>query len=252
MTSCADVYMKGIYDRFRYFATWLPNTPLALGDIGIRRGRNISRLTTLRDLGLAFQTRSGSCPIDFSYIYESRLERSATGQGATELGGAVTPPEGQITIQFNRSGSFLFEAKDCLVEEIENKYLLGQALIDRHRRGEWQAEWVVVDTVVRAATTTVLVANSQEASIELGGSVDLARLNLASAEARLHVRSKTGEITHILAERDLMPLFKVSRIRRTWLSKLLPSHKPTFGGKTSTQAAPGSDDLWERLEMEGS
>ena len=72
MPTPAELYVKGIKKKLQnYFAAWLPNEPLGLGDVGILRKSLFTRTTSLENLGITFDEREDpdSSPLD--YVSES-------------------------------------------------------------------------------------------------------------------------------------------------------------------------------------
>ena len=245
MSEAGTLYVKGIYDRFSYLATWLPNTSLVLGDVGFQEGGYFKRMTTLKELGIPFKVRSGKKPVDFTYTSQSGITFQTKAAG--EVAAGTTLPLGQagIVIEFNESGAFLFQAIGCRVNEIEDKEKLGQAIIQMYREKTWDGGWSVVDTLVKADSVTIVVSNSQQASLELSAKTPLAITNLANVEAGLTVNSQQGDMVRFLAAKGLMPLFKLSRIKKSLLASLLVGPRPIyFGGKSVRE------DVFEAVEPE--
>ena len=245
MSVAGTLYVKGIYDRFAYLATWLPNTNLALGDVGVQEGGYFKRMTSLKELGISFKVRSGRKPVDFTYTSQSGITFQTKAAG--EVAAGTTLPLGQagIVIEFNENGAFLFQAVGCRVNEIEDKVKLGQAVIQMWREKTWDSSWAVVDTLVKAGSVTIVVSSSQRASLELSAKTPVAITNLANVDAGLIVNSQQGDMVRFLAAEGLMPLFKLSRIKKSLLASLLGGPRPIyFGGKAA------GEDVFEAVEPE--
>jgi hypothetical protein len=131
---------------------------------------------------------------------------------------------------------------NCYVDEIEDKATVGKDLIDLKEK--WDLAWSVVDTVVRAGSTTILVSNSQNAKLELRAKAAVEVSNLANPELGLEVLSKIGDVTHFLAEHGLTPMFRLSKFHRSWIDWLKGKPKTIhFGGPSESGLAPEFDVL---------
>lgn len=217
-----DSYLKGMFARFGYLATWMPNASMRLGDVGVMSGGAFRRVTSLEDLGITFQVRRGSQPIDLSHSSEGGVSINLSGSGAAEAGPAQA--NAGVAVVFGSKGSFVFQATGCVEHSIEDQAKLGRDVIAKYKSGgDWDPDWVVINTVVEAKCATVLVSSSAEGKVELAAKGDLPPngLALANADAGLHLTSIQGDVLHFVAQRGLTPMFRVSRIKRGLLARLL-------------------------------
>lgn len=257
-----DSYQRGMFERFGYLATWMPNASVRLGDVGVMSGRTFQRVTSLGDLGITFQVRKGSQPIDLSHSSEGKVSIDLSGSGAAE-GGPARANAG-ASVVFGSKGSFVFQATGCVEHSIEDQAKLGRDVIAKYKSGEdWDPDWVVINTVVEAKCATVLVSSSSEGKVELTakGALPPNGLALANADAGLHLSSIQGDVLHFVAQRGLTPLFRVSRIKRGLLARLLGKtefeHVRSAGPQASSDKAgaePGAegegDDALENVTPE--
>jgi len=244
----SDLYVQGIYDRFSYFATWLPNTTIVLGDVGMKQGRYFQRVTSLEELKIPFKVRSGTVPIDFTYASQASINIQAEASGEVGMGVSPSLAKAGLSIEFAQEGAFLFQAVKCLVDEIEDKAALGRIIIDSYRAGTWDNNWAVIDTVVKAGSAIILISNSVNAQVELSAKATLLPGILADPNAGLAIRSQRGDITELLAKKGLTPLFRLSQVKNS-IFALFKKEKITFGGKSSTGIADLSEveEVWETL-----
>ena len=160
-------------------------------------------------LGIRHFVLNGGDLIDFNYTSGSGVAWRTQGQ-ASAVGGFIG--QGRVGVEFARMGGFVFRALRCKVIEIEDKAIVGRQIMAAYRRGEWQANWWLVDSVVRADRTTVLISQTNSSSVELlltkSASSDLTRL-----DGELSVESQSGEVMTILAARGLSPMVDLGRIR---------------------------------------
>lgn len=242
MGSASKLYLKGIYNRFSYLATWLPNANLRLGDVGLQQGDAFKQMTTLTDLGIPFRMRKGANTIDFTYTSESGVTVKTKAAGEVAAGTSLPLGQAGISIQFSREGAFLFQAVGCSIEEIDDKVALGQAVIKLVKNETWNPSWAVVDMLVRADTATIMVSNSGFAGLDLTAKAPVAVANLANVDTGLSVSSQTGDIIRFIAAKGLAPLFRLSKMKQSFLSGIF-----TFGGPV--QEAPASEVEDNPLEV---
>ena len=211
MANVSDRYVKLLYQRYQHFAAWLPNTKVLLGDVGEVDGKYFKRRTSLNALGVKFATRRGGKPMAFNDDLTSGLRVGAAAASDTVGGAAALLGRTGVSIEFTSQGAFLFHAVDCYADEIEDKVAVGKALVDLHQEGTWDIHWSVVDTVVRAGSSTILISSSSRASLELSAKAGVELSNLGNPELGLQLSSKQGDVTLFLAEQGLTPLFRLSR-----------------------------------------
>ncbi len=252
--SAGDVYVKGIYDRYSHFATWLPNSPIMLGDVGILDGKYFKRATSLRELKIPFDVRSGAVPLEYSYSSQASVKVETGASGQVSAAGLPPLADAGITVEFGGEGAFVFQAAHCVVDEIENRLELAERVIRLFKQGKWDTDWAVVSTVVKAGNATILVSKSSGSQLQLSAAVDSSAIgSLADPKLGLKVRSERGEVLRFLAEPGITPMFNLSRIKRSLLKTLIGSKKSiTFGGKTKTNASrlPEDEEKWEAVEPE--
>ena len=123
MVNVSDNYVNLLYQRYKYFATWLPNTNVQLGDVGIIEGKYFKRKTSLKLLGVNFATRVGDKPLAFNDDLTGGLQVQAKMAGEVAAGSVLPLAEAGISIDFTKEGAFLFHALNCYADEIEDNSL---------------------------------------------------------------------------------------------------------------------------------
>jgi hypothetical protein len=225
-----DQYLRGIFDKFGYLATWLPNKSVKLGDVGEKRGREFDRRTSLDNLSIDFNVRQGDRIAQMSHSSSSGVSVSFKAAGEAAMGTLPVDKAGAV-VEFGRDGAFVFEANNCVVFEIDDKVELGREVIRRYLSGDWDKNWSVIDQIVKVDRATILVSNHGNARLELSATKDLkaGAVDLAKADAGLSATFKSGDITQFLAEENLNPMFRLSRIKRS-LFDWFTGKEPTFEG----------------------
>ena len=232
MDDVARHYLKGIHARLDYYASWLPNAPFALGDIGILNDGVFERKSNLALIGVEFATRRGTKPLTLSATSESGVDIEVKAKGQTLEGANLPQASAGASLKFSGKGGFVFQAVHCYVDQIEDQLLLGNQLLELHKSApsRWEREWCVLHTIVRTGSATIAISRSNDARLDLIAKVNLAPGDLARADAGLTVTGQSGDVFHAVGAQGLKPLFKISRIHRRLLGGL------RFGGEQDAGA----------------
>jgi hypothetical protein len=252
MKSTGETYLEAVYQRFLYLGTWMPNASIRLGDVGVQQKAHFKQMTTLQGLGIPFRVRSGTNAVDFSYTSQAGLSFRTKAKGDVAAGTTLPLGEAGIALEFSQRGAFVFQAADCLVNEIEDKAAVGEAVIKLFEQGRWDAEWTLVDTIVEAATATIIVSNSESGALELIAKTPVQLSELASVDAELTLSSQSGDIIRFIAAKGLTPLFRLSRVKKSLLASLFGGSKPiTFGGAPAeSRLVLPADEVFETVAPE--
>lgn len=242
-----EQYTSELRTRFGYSATWLPNTHVELGDVGILRNYEYERVRTLRDFSVYFETRSDAATGMLDYTSADSVSVVVKAAGAAPAGlGAATNLKGNLEVSFNREHAVFFQASGCTTTSIADQHQLAQSLLDLYQALEWPEEYVVVTEVVNADRATVLVSSGSDALIEFAvdSGVALGQYALVDASAHVNIARSTNIGTQIVAQGGLTPLFKAKGIRK----RLLRS--PIFDRRSldsSVQPSNSSDETGGNL-----
>jgi hypothetical protein len=185
----AEKYLKGMRTKFGYFATWLPNEHVDVGDVGILRGSFFIRVTSLSQRGIESKVRKGSKPI------------------------AGPAPKVGMSIDFSGREAFAFKATQCYVDSLEDVTQIERAIIEKFKEADWLAEWHVVTRSVRASTATILVSHGDQAKLELSSEGKLQGLGDIGVLAGVEVAREEGSITKLLGVQGLTPLFQLGVLK---------------------------------------
>jgi len=192
-------YTKTIKQQLGYLATWLPSTPLALGDIGILKKNKFNRIGRLEDFD----------------IDKEDIEHSTKGGHSitTKVAGTISPAgssllqaDAGIIIEFLKEKAIIFKATNAIA----------QTIIELFKQGKWNKDWAVITELVHAESCSVIIANSSHAKIELKVNIKKALphvLDIADAGLQLAPVFTKDLLTEIIAKEALTPLFKASKLK---------------------------------------
>jgi hypothetical protein len=233
MASPVKTYQREMHDNLGYFATWLPNEPVHVGDVGvIERGR-FRRVASLKELGIAFNTEVGSSTQDVQYAStQGTTIKTAGGAAVAELAKAA------VTITFSESGAFVFSAAALTAQRIKDRVVMGEQVVQAYRDGKWKKEWLLVEAVQVADAATIVVSQDQSSEIVLAAKLDAPVPSIALSDPKLNlsVASIRGRLAHVVGERNLRPLYSCFRIHDSIFGP--PALKAVRGAAPADNAIP--------------
>ena len=208
-------YTTEIRDKFGYLATWAPNFPLRLGDVGLVEDRVFTPVTTLSRLGIKFESREPGSASDSEHSSAGSVTMTfkASGQ-APATGSLLSTAEAGITIEFRTENSVVFQAAGCRETIMLGLDELGKTIIAKHKANEWKPEFVVVTSVVEAGAATIIISSGSNGQFELAtsGSAGSAGLSLVDVKGSFRIVSARNVGTKIVATSGLTPLFRASSL----------------------------------------
>lgn len=223
MTTAAHQYTSELGRELRFNATWTPGMPLALGTIGIIDNDNVfAPVSSLGQFGIKFkeaQPKDGGGTETFSYASAGAVEIGLKLAGKPS---GLTPnlPIGRagLGIRFNREHATVFRADGATHWGMADELSLAKEVISLIKAGLWDKDWSFVTHLVRANSTTVLIARSAGASVEfaLSAGVTAGGLELLSADADAKTFASREMQLTIVAAGGMTPLFRAKRVKRRW------------------------------------
>jgi hypothetical protein len=234
MGSPAATYVRGLHQKFDFYAAWPPNQARRLGDIGRMADGQFQRVTSLELLGISFAERQGPTGSDLSHTSGSSVSIKLKAQGETLPGTSIPNAKAGALVEFSSEGAFVFQAAAPAVREVEDQVRLADEILRLFRKFEngkrvWNEDWCVVTELMTTSKVTVLVSSSGSAKVELSADgIPAGQAPLATLGGTLSVVTQHGEVTSVLAEANLTPLFRISRVKRSLVEEL-------FGGDASAE-----------------
>jgi hypothetical protein len=254
MTTAARQYTTELGRELRFNATWTPGMRLALGTIGVIDNDHVFvPVSSIDQFGIGFKEAQLGNDSEETFNYASA--------GAVEIGlklagkpSALTPnlPIGRagLGIRFNRSDAIVFRADGATHWRMADELSLAEEVISLIKAGRWDKDWSIITHLVRAASTTVLVARSSGAGVEfaLSAGVTAGGLELLSADAAASAFASHDMQLTIVAAGGMTPLFRAKRVKRRWW--LFGKHELRAAyadGLVDLEQTPGEldDDLFE-------
>jgi hypothetical protein len=211
MASPVKLYQQEMHRNVGFFATWLPASILELGDFGVLEAGRFRKIGSLKEIGITdVEVREGT-PENMSYSASAERKAGAS----TEASAAVPVAKAELSIRFTRQGGYVFEAAGMRNVEIANRMALANRILAVYEQDRWRKEWLVVDSIYRAASATIIVSEdgSSEIVLKASGNIPLGSLPLADPQLGLSVSSSSGKVVHVVAQSGLSPLYSCLKVR---------------------------------------
>ena len=215
------IYTRDLFNQFGYLATWLPGTPLELGDIGILNGREFTKIGNLKDHGLTFEIEEDYTPTDLDYSSKNAVSITTKLSGApVPAGSTLTEIDAGISIKFSKENAILLKAKDTTTPAIKDQITLGNKILELFKKGEWNHKWAVITELVHATNCSILISSSKEGHIDLKATANIATNAIDITDTSFEfVDSFSKDVsTSLIARKGLTPMFKVSKVRRRFVA----------------------------------
>lgn len=216
----SEQYTKEIQEQLKYSATWFPNLPISLGDIGTLENHQFQPQGNVRDLGIAFDSHEGGGEAEFQFASKNAVSIGVNLKGEAPLvGSGIAQANADVNIKFGRENAILFRATGCTSTRIKDIKALSATIKERHADGKWERNQVVVTQVINAKGTTVIISAGQNSEIVLSakGNIGSGNINLADVSAGLKIVSESNIATRIVAEPSITPLFVAwGLVRNPW------------------------------------
>jgi hypothetical protein len=216
VTAVHERYTREMHHQYGYFACWLPNLRIALGDVGVLTGNRFEKVTTLAELGVAHTAGEPGEPADLEYSSAGQVEVTVDGK----LDIPSTPDGGlgaTLSITFTREGATFFQASRCVWETMAGLPVLERDLRRLRDVGTWRMGYVVVTSVLRTGPAVVVVSDRKGAKLDLraGTHFPIGPLPVASAASGLKVVARSGLAASVIAPDGATPLFGAAGLRHT-------------------------------------
>jgi len=254
MAGPRDQYIKEMHKRFGYLATWIPTVILRLGDVGFIRGHEYTRVTTLKEEKIDFDTRSDKNASDLQYLSSDSV--SIQVKGKSDLPGTIATlgeATAGITIEFQRANAILFQASGCHSSTILNQDKLARQILERYEKGDWPSEYFIITEIVKAESATIFISSGAGGRVELiaQGNVGIDQFKLADLDAGLNVARSSNISTTVVAQASLTPLFKAYGIKRRLLRKPVFRRRGEANTTISSPARPNDSGItFEELSLQ--
>lgn len=226
----ADVikqYLTGIKSSTGYQGAWLPSLPVHIGAVGpIANGLFVPERSLRKDFAVELRNIRGPA-LELSYTSESGVTIDIDASATSEM-----PNIGfaQVSVAFAHEGAFVFRASTAVAHVISNLGEVGQMMVERYLRREWNPDWYFVREVIEVDSALILISRSGTAKVSLAATTPAAP-SIGSISAKGGITRQEGEVMTI-SLKNATPLFKLSRLKRPFFSSGLVVQHVSGGDKS--------------------
>jgi hypothetical protein len=221
-------YAKEIKRELNYSATWFPNVPVSLGDVGTIKDYQYHHKTSLDNLGIPFKKTKGTTSDQIKYSSRDKVSIYEKVSGQAPLpGSGFTEVDAGVSIKFNKAEATVFHLLGCTSTVINDIKSIGDEIISRYKSKRWDKGNVVITEVVTALKSTILVSQSRDTQVDIKvkTGVGAPGFNLANiGNDSSWSTSKELGVEFVSAE-YLKPMFKTRGIKKPWWK---PGVEPIF------------------------
>jgi hypothetical protein len=215
MSALGAIYSDDIHHHFKtLYATWLPNEPLQIGDIGLLQDNLFVRTGDIKtDFGISFDVREFADQ-KATYEYSSSDSTSIKFNAKGSTGPSGPPVKASLEIDFSSKNSVFFNAAECVPQSLKDQIALGNAVMDLFKAGKWDANYAVITSLLKAGSTTVIVSGSESSSIVLEAQSDsVQQINLGDASIGLQIQHESNVAYKVVTQASLTPLLGLSKVQ---------------------------------------
>jgi hypothetical protein len=237
MPTPAELYVRGIRKKTKiYFAAWLPNAVLKLGDVGPLEGGFLKkdffkRWTSLGNLGISFRVRQDKSPTPLEFISHEGI--SITTKIAGEANNAIPAlptAKAGISLSFSSEGGYVFQAAESYEPTIDDMESVKKQVANAYKEGQWEKNWAIITKIVNVPYATYIISESSNSELVLEADADFKQgiADLGNASINLTWRKETGSFVKMAGAKNISPFFQLARLKGGW-----PFGDPILTGKMS-------------------
>lgn len=216
MRAIRKQYVRDLYQHFNYYPTWFPGVPLKLGDIGVINKNEFTKISSLENEGIPFKINPDTSKMDLDFVSEGGVSITTKLSGSAKLPNSnLMEVDAGFSIDFKGKNATLFKLKGTLSPQISDKIALGEEVVKRYKKGDWNKDWVIVTELVQAESSTIIVSNSKDSKIELKANADLGtdKVEITDASAQFSIAFDRDVSLKFITEENLTPLFKAMGVK---------------------------------------
>ncbi|WP_369160386.1 hypothetical protein [Streptomyces sp. R02] len=216
-----------------WWLAWPLLQRVAVGDVLHDSQGSVRAAGTLADRRIGFEETAPESRGAFVHDAGCGVDVRFKASGATDpLFSALAEAEAGALVRFTKRRSALVVYRGMAGSGMTDTRALADALVRRYWQGRWDAGLLAVTEVVRADAAAVLVAAGTDAAAELrlAASVGPGPLQLLDLAGAAQVAGGRHLGFHWTGE-TVTPLFRVVRLRGTWLGGVREEFGPVQPGR---------------------
>ncbi|MGL4333251.1 MAG: hypothetical protein ACRCSR_10750 [Bacteroidales bacterium] len=216
MKSSAKNYIKTLWKQRGFLATWLPGTPLKLGDIGtLNKDYSFNHVSSLSNIGINFDVYADTTEDEISLVSNSSINIHLKLEGSAPIG-TLGQADAGFVIDFANTKGFIMELKGVVRNRINDKIRLQKDVLAYASANGWNKDWVIVTDVVESSSGSIIISSDSKSSIEIKAKADSLVLkdlsDIANPAIEFSVTSQKNILDKIICGQGLTPMYKVAKL----------------------------------------
>ncbi|WP_299614320.1 hypothetical protein [uncultured Tateyamaria sp.] len=211
-------YAKAMEKQFGFQVMWPPNRTVKIGDYGTihggkGKGGAFTKLGNIaRDFDIPFETEN-SARVEVESLQSDGVSIvNATADGGGKVEGVDFAV--QLSVNFEKKNSMVYNGSGMMVRSMTNIGSIGTKLAQKLAAGTWKKNYLVVTDVHETEGMTVLLCQTKNTQVTLGGSAALSTGNIGKASANVEVISNKSAVANYIASTPTTPLLKARAINK--------------------------------------
>ncbi len=212
MGSLESIYTNDIHNELKaWYAMWPPTDRIQIGDYGILDGnwfrKKVGNIT--KDFGVPV------VPSELSSTSDQELKIGKSVEVKSIAKGSAENAKASLSINFSNGSGVFFKAANCINQSIDNYKEIGDNLLNLSSEKKWNNNFVVVTEVMSAGATTIIISESNQASIEIQANSDsVPSIDLVNANLDVSIVSSKNIAYNLFMKDGLIPLIGLSKIQK--------------------------------------
>lgn len=199
-------YSKELRRRFGLWPTWLPDSPLAVGDFGrIEKGVFVRQGST-QDLGIKLETKAPQAYSDQLFASHDVRHLLLGGNASGASTGAA-----RARIEFGRAFGVFVGLHECREVQLADTISLAHQLARCREAGRWPDGRCVVTGVVEARSALIAIGSDARGSLELTAAAPVPDL-LAMLGSEIQIATESSIDYRSISTAGSTPLSRLSRL----------------------------------------
>jgi hypothetical protein len=215
---------KSIYEKYtdivkkqtHYYPLLPPDKSVSLGDFGVvEDGEFIREGNMFDDFGFEVKGLKGKGLQTFDFKEEANFDASVNP--SVKFPGNV---DASIQIVFISDSSVFFSFNVCKSSEVKNYLALEEKVLELYNENKWNKNYFVITGLFEADKSTIILAEGNNAKITLEANapieatIPMAQIksDFLNGKITCSESSSTNISTKIIAENNLTPLIKLSKL----------------------------------------
>ena len=216
-----NTLINDIYEKTGFFPTWLPGDVITLGMVGTRIGPKFRNIKILTKYGIPFDTEMGQGMPDMNY--RSRFGVTVKGKAAGEKIRDSTIPVANagLIISLGFDGSYIFNLRDCVQRNIQDREGLGRKILERYYKKDWNFDSMIIDSVVEAQKSLIVVSERMFTKAEIavkGATPTIGQVTDWTVEVVSEICN--AGVIYIRSNKPSTPLYSLMKIKDSWIERI--------------------------------